>query len=145
MKAWIRWATSNSAIVPVILIRLSVGLIFLSEGIQKFLFSQSLAVGRFEKIGLPNPEFLGPFVGAFEIACGGLILLGLLTRLASIPLIIVMLTAICTTKVPILLNDGFWKMAHESRTDFAMFLSLIFLFIVGSGKYSLDQTIGKQK
>lgn len=76
-----------------------VGAVFLSEGLQKFLFSDSLGAGRFAKIGLPNPAFLGPFVGTFEVICGTLILLGLLTRLAAVPLIIIMLVAMATTKV----------------------------------------------
>jgi uncharacterized membrane protein YphA (DoxX/SURF4 family) len=120
------------------LIRLMVGAVFLSEGTQKFLFPVILGVGRFAKIGLPNPEFLGYFVGSFETVCGALVLLGLLTRLAAIPLIIIMLVAIATTKVPILLNEGFWKMAHETRTDWAMLLGSLFLLIVGAGHWSLD-------
>ena len=103
-----------------------VGVVFLSEGIQKFLFTGTLGAGRFEKIGLPSPEFLGSFVGSFEIVCGTLILLGLLTRLASIPLIIIMLVAIATTKLEILTQKGFWEMMHESRTDWAMLLGSIF-------------------
>lgn len=137
-------ATPSSSLIPVWIIRLSVGSIFLSEGIQKFLFSESVGAGRFAKIGLPMPEALGPFVGSVEIICGVLILAGFITRVATIPLIIVMITAICSTKIPILLNDGFWKMAHGSRTDFSMLLSLIFLIIVGSGHTSVDQTLGKK-
>lgn len=122
-----------------ILIRLMVGAVFLSEGIQKFLFADTRGSGRFEKIGLPAPEFLGPFVGTFEIACGALVLLGLFTRLASIPLIIIMLVAIATTKAEVLASDGFWEMMHGSRTDWAMLLGSIFLLIKGGGKWSLDQ------
>lgn len=85
-----------------ILLRMMVGAVFLSEGIQKFLFADELGAGRFAKIGLPNPDFLGPFVGTFEIVCGALVLLGLLTRLASIPLIAIMLVAIATTKAEVL-------------------------------------------
>ncbi len=128
-----------------ILIRLMVGAVFLSEGIQKFLFPATLGAGRFEKIRLPNPEFLGSFVGSFEIICGLLVLLGLLTRLASIPLIIIMLVAIATTKAEVLANDGFWKMMHGSRTDWAMLLGSIFLLIKGGGKWSLDLKIGETK
>jgi len=124
-----------------ILIRLMVGAVFLSEGIQKFLFADKLGAGRFTKIGLPNPEFLGPFVGSFEIVCGSLILIGLLTRLASIPLIIIMLVAIATTKSQILANEGFWAMMHGSRTDWAMLLGSIFLLIRGGGRWSADNTI----
>lgn len=124
-----------------ILIRFMVGAVFLSEGIQKFLFSEIRGAGRFEKIGLPSPEFLGAFVGAFEIICGLLIVVGLLTRLASIPLIVIMLVAILTTKGDVLMNQGFWEMMHGSRTDWAMLLGSIFLLIKGGGEWSLDKVI----
>lgn len=133
--------TDNSK--AIILIRLMVGVVFLSEGIQKFLFTGTLGAGRFEKIGLPSPEFLGSFVGSFEIVCGTLILLGLLTRLASIPLIIIMLVAIATTKLEILTQKGFWEMMHESRTDWAMLLGSIFLLIRGGGFWSVDKALTK--
>jgi uncharacterized membrane protein YphA (DoxX/SURF4 family) len=124
--------------------RVAVGCIFLSEGIQKFLFPADIGAGRFAKIGLPAPEFLAPFTGTFEIACGTLVLLGLLIRLAAIPLIIVMLVAISSTKVPILLDKGFWAMAHEARTDFAMLLGSLFLLIVGAGRFSMDARLNKK-
>jgi putative oxidoreductase len=127
----------------VILIRLIVGLIFLSEGIQKYLFPELLGTGRFEKIGFADPAFWAYFAGTFEIICGSFILLGLLTRLASIPLFIIMMTAFVTTKWPILMDKGFWVMAHEYRTDFAMTLLLVYLFNYGSGKWSLDSRIFK--
>ena len=128
-----------------IFIRLMVGAVFLSEGIQKFLFSDALGVGRFTKIGFPNPEFLGYFVGGFEIVCGALVLLGLLTRLAVVPLIVIMLVAIATTKVSILLNEGFWEMAHEARTDWSMLLGSLFLLVVGAGAYSVDIWLSNRK
>jgi putative oxidoreductase len=132
-------STDNAS--TTILIRLMVGAVFLSEGIQKFLFPDKLGSGRFEKIGLPNPEFLGPFVGMFEILCGSLVLIGLLTRLASIPLLIIMLVAIATTKAEVLANDGFWEMMHGSRTDSAMLLGSIFLLIKGGGRWSIDKNL----
>src|SRR5687767_432884 len=113
-----------------LLIRLMVGAVFLSEGIQKFLFPAELGAGRFARIGLPVPEFLATWVGFWEIAAGVLLLLGLLTRIAAIIMIIIMVVAIATTKLPMLANDGFWTMAHESRTDFAMLLGSIFLLLV---------------
>lgn len=122
-----------------------VGAVFLSEGIQKFLYPEIRGAGRFEKIGLPSPEFLGNFVGFFEILSGILILLGLLTRLAAIPLIIIMLVAITTTKTAVFENEGFWGMLHASRTDWAMLLGSVFLLIKGGGKYSLDLMIWKNK
>lgn len=124
-----------------ILIRLMIGVVFLSEGIQKFMFPDDRGAGRFEKIGLPSPDFLGAFVGTFESTCGALILLGLFTRLASIPLIIIMIVAITTTKIEILSTKGFWEMMHASRTDWAMLLGSIFLLIRGSGSFSIDRVI----
>jgi len=131
--------TDNSP--TTILIRLMVGAVFLSEGIQKFLFPDSLGAGRFAKIGLPSPEFLGSFVGGFEIGCGALVLLGLLTRLASIPLIVIMLVAIATTKAEVLANEGFWPLLHGSRTDWAMLLGSSFLLLKGGGYWSLDRQL----
>lgn len=133
--------TDNSK--TTILIRLMVGAVFLSEGIQKFLFADTLGAGRFEKIGLPFHDFLGPFVGTFEIVCGALVLLGLLARIASIPLIIIMLVAIATTKTEVLVEKGFWEMLHGSRTDWSMLLGSLFLFIKGSGDWSLDKKLMK--
>ncbi|MFA5972467.1 MAG: DoxX family protein [Lentimicrobiaceae bacterium] len=131
--------TDSSA--TTILIRMMVGTVFLSEGIQKFLFANALGVGRFTKIGFANPEFWANFTGFFEIVCGCLILLGFLTRLSSVPLLIIMIVAFITTKYPILIGKGFWAMAHDYRTDFAMTLGNIFLIIKGGGKWSLDKKL----
>lgn len=131
----------TSAPSATLLIRLAVGCVFLSEGIQKFLFPDQLGAGRFLKIGIPAAGVMAPFVGCVEIVCGALVLLGLLTRLAVLPLISVMLVAIGTTKIPILLKAGFWTMAHEARTDFSMLLGCLFLLIVGSGSSSFDALI----
>ena len=120
------------------LIRLMVGAVFLTEGLQKFLFADQLGAGRFAKIGLPLPQVLAPVVGSFETLCGALVIVGLFTRLASLPLLAVIGTAIVMTKVPMFAHDGFWKAAHESRVDFAMLLGLVFLLIVGAGGWSLD-------
>jgi uncharacterized membrane protein YphA (DoxX/SURF4 family) len=124
-----------------ILIRLIVGAVFLSEGIQKFLFPAIRGAGRFEKIGFPAPEFLGSFVGTFEILCGILVLLGLLTRLASIPLIIIMLVAFATTKSEVYLEKGFWELLHGSRTDWSMLLGSIYILLKGGGKWSIDSNL----
>jgi uncharacterized membrane protein YphA (DoxX/SURF4 family) len=133
------------------LVRLAVGGIFLSEGLQKFIYPAARGVGRFAAIGIPWPDITGPFVGVVEIVCGALVLAGLLTRIAAVPLIVDMLVAILTTKVPILLGHaywglslrelsgyGFWSAAHESRTDLAMLLGSVFLLLVGAGSISVD-------
>jgi putative oxidoreductase len=124
-----------------ILIRLMVGAVFLSEGIQKFLFPAEVGAERFAKIGFSSPESTAQFVACFEIACGSLVLLGLLTRLAVVPLITIMVVAIATTKIPILREQGFWKMAHEARTDWSMLLGSLFLLIVGAGPLACDASI----
>ncbi|HYQ56571.1 MAG TPA: DoxX family protein [Draconibacterium sp.] len=122
-----------------LLIRLMVGVVFFSEGLQKFIFPALRGAGRFESIGLPAPELLGYFVGSFEVLCGLLILLGFLIRYAAVPLIIIMIVAIGTTKIPILTDDGFWTMMHAARTDFSMLLGSIYLLIRGGGYWSLDR------
>ncbi len=148
----------TTAPAATILIRLAVGAVFLSEGIQKFLYPDDLGAGRFAKIGIPNFEVLGPMVGTFEIICGTLLLLGLLTRAAATPLIGIMLVAIVTTKLPILLGHdlgpfrvreldeyGFWSMAHEMRTDFAMLMGSAFLLIAGAGRWSVDAILARRR
>jgi len=138
----------------VILIRLAVGSIFLSEGIQKFLFPDARGVGRFERMGYESAELIAPFVAASEMIFGLLLLIGLGTRLAAIPIMLIMITAIVTTKIPILFGEdmwgfkvrelstyGFWSMAHEMRTDFSMLLGATFLLITGGGRWSLDRRL----
>ena len=138
------WAIKTDGPSAIWLIRLSVGTIFITEGIQKFLFAETLGAGRFEKIGIPMPHLLGPFVGTVEIIFGTLVAIGFATRLSALPLLVVIGTAILTTKIPMLLEKGFWVMAHESRTDYSMLLSLIFLIIVGSGSTSVDGYINRR-
>ncbi|MDB5117425.1 MAG: hypothetical protein JWQ79_2917 [Mucilaginibacter sp.] len=128
-----------------IIIRLMVGLVFLSEGIQKFLFPVADGAGRFAKIGIPQPQFFGPFVGATEMICSILLIIGLFARLAATPLMIVILTAIYTTKIPILMDKGFWAAAHDGRADFSMLMGLVFLLMCGAGKYSADSKLFNRK
>ena len=130
-------------LASIILIRLMVGVVFLSEGIQKFLFPVDRGAGRFQKIGIPYPDFFGPFVGSFEIMCALLILFGFVTRLAAFPLFIIMLVAIASTKIDILQQDGIWEMLHASRIDWSMLLGSIFLLIMGGGKWSVDYQLSR--
>jgi len=136
---------------PAALIRLLVGWVFLVEGILKYLWLGDLGVGRFASIGIPAPHFTAPFVGLVEIVCGALVIVGLFTRLAAIPLLIDISVAILSTKTPILLGHGYWRfsvpnlkhygllaMLHEARTDISMVLGLIFILIVGAGALSVD-------
>ena len=151
-----RWATGTTAPRATVLIRLLVGVVFASEGLQKFIYPDALGAGRFAKIGVPAPQLMGPFVGAVEIVGGLLIIAGLLTRLAAIPLIVDISVAIASTKVPILIrqgylgfappsgNLGFWAMLHEARTDFCMLLGSCFLLAVGAGACSIDARLQRR-
>jgi len=145
---------ASDAPPAVFLIRLLVGGVFLSEGLQKLLFPDALGAGRFAKIGIPAPQVMGPFVGSIETICGTLVLLGLCVRPAAIPLVITICVALISTKLPVLLGHpvwgfslpklasyGFWSMLHEARADLSMLLCLIFLLIVGAGRRSLDASL----
>jgi putative oxidoreductase len=141
-----------------LLVRLLVGAVFLSEGIQKFLFAEAQGAGRFAKICIPAPEITGPFVGSMEILCGALVIIGLLTDWLQLHFIIDISVAIISTKLPILLRHGFWgfslpkltkygfwSMAHEARTNFCMLLGSLFLLVVGAGrKWSLDAWLNRR-
>ncbi|MEX1213307.1 MAG: DoxX family protein [Balneolaceae bacterium] len=122
-----------------VLIRSMVGFIFFTEGLQKFLFPHIRGAGRFEEMGLPVPEFLSYFVASFEVLCGALILLGLLTRIAAVPIIFIMLSAIILTKLPILVEENFWVMVYISKIDMAMLIGSLFLLMEGGGRWSLDR------
>ncbi len=148
---------ASNAPAATVLVRFIVGVVFVSEGFQKFLFADEVGAGRFAKIPIANPDVVAPLVGVFEIVCGALVLFGLLTRVAAVPLIAIMLTALFTTKLPILLGHeflgfslrkvsyyGVWGFLHESRTDLAMLFSSIFLLIVGAGRYSLDAIVRRK-
>ncbi len=138
---WIHRIAFSTAPPATLLPRAVVGGVFLLEGILKFLNPAELGVGRFIKIGIPLPAFFAPFDGVFEIGCGILLILGLMTRLAAIPMIINMIVAITSTKIPFLMQQGFWKAAHEARLDFTMLLGCIFLLRVGAGPLSLDSLL----
>lgn len=136
--------------LPMILIRVIVGVVFLTEGILKFTRPGELGVGRFAHIGLPFPHVLAPFVGAVEIAAGGALILNLYAGDAALLLLIVILTAICTTKAPILLGRhlgvfappkldhyGVLSFIHEARTDLAMLFGLVAILLDSGMRISL--------
>ena len=141
-----------------IIIRIMVGAVFVSEGIQKFIYPAVRGAGRFDKIGFPEPEVFASIVGSFEVLCGLLVLLGFLTRIGAFFLLMIMTVAIVVTKIPIFYGEsfgpfnlrelstyGFWSMAHEMRTDWAMWLGSFFLIIKGSGKYAIDRMLESKR
>lgn len=125
-----------------VLLRLVVGgAVFVSEGVQKFLYPLELGSGRFEKIGIPFAHVMAPIVGATEVLCGLALLFGYRVRLVTVPLMLVMLGALISTKLPILLgNDvlgftvrelpryGVLAMLHEARTDLLSLVALLALW-----------------
>ena len=136
--------------LPMILIRVIVGVVFLTEGILKFVRPGELGAGRFAHIGLPWPHLLAPFVGAVEIAGGAALILGFFAGDAALLLLIVILTAIVTTKAPILLGHplgrfgppkldhyGFLSFIHEARTDLAMLFGLVAILLDSGMRISL--------
>ncbi len=144
MSALLRLACDGRGDAANALVRVLVGAVFLSEGIQKFLYPEALGVGRFAKIGIPIPHVSAPFVGVVEIVGGALLLGGLLTRIATVLLLVDISVAIATTKIPMLVSKGFWAAAHEARTDWSMFVGLVFLLVAGAGSRSLDARLGRR-
>ena len=138
--------------IPMILIRVVVGLVFLTEGILKLVRHEELGWGRFDAIGLPYPQTLAPLVGGTEIVAGAAVLLNIFAGDAAILLLAVIVTALVTTKLPILLGRplgpfalaklphyGWLSFLHEARLDFSMlFASLAIL--IDSG-----QRIGRRR
>jgi uncharacterized membrane protein YphA (DoxX/SURF4 family) len=129
--------------------RMMAGGVFLSEGILKFVYPNQ-GVGRFTKLGFPFPHVTATFVGGLEIVGGVLLILGLASRLASIPFIVEMIVAVLSTKIalylgtsplplpPALPKIGMWAVLHESRSEWAQLLTVMFLMLVGPGRWSLD-------
>jgi len=133
--------------LPMILVRVVVGLVFVTEGILKFVRPAELGSGRFAHIGLPLPYVLAPVVGAVEIAAGAAVILNLYAGDAALLLLVVILTALVTTKVPILLGRhvgpfqppkldhyGFLSFMHEARTDLCMLFGLVAILLDGGMK-----------
>lgn len=140
----------------IILIRIFAGLTFLGEGILKFLFA-SQGVTRFTLLGFPLPDVHANVIGGLEIVGGICLLLGLFTNLFAILFAGEMVVAMLTTKVslyfgtsplplpPVPPKIGFWAIVHEARDDYTLLLSMIFLLIVGPGKWALDAIFFKPK
>jgi putative oxidoreductase len=129
----------------ILIVRLGLGLVFVTEGIQKFLFPGDLGAGRFAHIGIPAPHVMAPFVGGLEIVGGLAIALGLLARVFAVPLLFSMLVAITSTKLLTFARNGFWKTAHEARTDLLMICGLLLIVAVGPGLRSLDRRIAARR
>lgn len=140
----------------IILIRIFAGLTFLGEGILKFIFP-SMGVMRFTLLGFPLPELTAYAIGVLEIVGGIALLLGLFNNLFALLFAGEMVVAFLSTKITMYLGtsplplpsvppqSGFWAVVHESRDDYTLFLSMIFLMILGPGKLALDALFQKKR
>jgi uncharacterized membrane protein YphA (DoxX/SURF4 family) len=128
--------------LPMILVRVVVGLVFLLEGFLKFLLPEELGAGLFAAIGLPFAHLLAPAVGVVEIIGGAFILLNFYAGDAALVLLAVSITALVTTKLPILLRHslgrfplaqlphyGWFSFFHEARVDLLMLVCTLAVVI----------------
>jgi uncharacterized membrane protein YphA (DoxX/SURF4 family) len=128
--------------LPMTLVRAIVGLVFVLEGVLKFLLPQELGVGRFAMIGLPFPHQLAPLVGGVEIGAGAAVLLNFYAGDAALPLLVVIVGALVSTKFPILMGRplgpfavaklnhyGLLSFLHEARVDLCMLFGLVAILI----------------
>jgi putative oxidoreductase len=124
---------------PPLLTRLSIGAIFVEAGWGK-LHNLEKVVAFFTELGIPAPQLQAPFVAGTEFICGALLLLGLVTRLASIPLIISMIVAIVTAKKGDInsVTDLF------NLSEYLFIVGLIWLIFYGAGCISVDNWLGKK-
>ncbi|HEX6251512.1 MAG TPA: DoxX family protein [Gemmatimonadaceae bacterium] len=147
----------TDAPAAVLLVRLAVGFTFMVAGSSK-LRDLSSTSGFFEGIGFPAPAELAAMVGTFELLGGMLVLLGLFTRIAVLPLIVIMIMAILSTKIPTLVggpfgpfaaprgpNTGLAAFLTASRLDFSMLMTTVFLLITGAGPTSVDAKLVQRR
>ncbi len=139
----------------IIFIRIFAGLVFLGEGILKFIFA-SQGVKRFTLLGFSFPDITSNVIGSIEIVGGICLLLGLLTNFWAFIFAIEMIVAFLSTKIALYLGtsplpnppvppiSGFWAVVHESRVDYSQFFAMLFLLFVGPGKWSLDSIFFKR-
>lgn len=128
-----------------LLMRLTVAFLACTEGALKYIDPARFGAGRFARLGLPRPDFLGPFVGGTELLCAALLLVGLWARPACVPLIVIKLVALARVKVPLMASQGFWFGAYEARVDVAMLLVATAVLFTGAGGWSLDSWLRQRR
>jgi putative oxidoreductase len=131
IAGWFSWAAPLA-------VRITVGVVFMGTGWTK-LHNLPLITKNFTALGIPAPEILTPFVSGVEFVGGLLLLLGLLTRFASVPLMIVMVVAIVSAKRGEI-DSLETFLGFEEVSYFVMFA---WLAIAGPGPVSLDHFILK--
>lgn len=119
--------------LPPTIARLTLGWVFLLSGWGK-LHHLPEVIEFFRSLGIPAPEIQAPFAAGVELVCGGLLLLGLFSRLASVPLVVVMVVAIATARREELTSMG----ALFGFIEFLYIVLLLYIAIEGPGALSLD-------
>ena len=122
--------------LPPSLARLTLGWVFLLSGWGK-LHGLPDVIDFFRSLGIPAPELQAPFASGVEFVCGGLLLLGLFARLASVPLIAVMVVAIATARAEELTSLG----ALFGFVEFLYIALLLWIGVAGPGPLSLDAVL----
>jgi putative oxidoreductase len=120
--------------------RIVIGWIFVQSGWGK-LHNLDHVVQFFRDLGIPAPELQAPFVAATEFTCGALVLAGLATRLAALPLIGVMAVALTTA-----LRDRIGELSDLfGLAEFLYVLLLATLVVLGAGPLSLDALLRRER
>jgi putative oxidoreductase len=119
-----------------LLARLAVGLLFISTGWGK-VHSLSKVTEFFESLHIPAPGFNAVLVGYSELIGGALLVLGLVTRLAAIPLIASMVIAILTAKLGDL-HNVFDLVGFD---EFTYLVVLVMIVLIGPGSVALDAVV----
>lgn len=124
---------------PEILSRLTIGFVFIESGWGKF-HDLSKVEAYFQSLGIPLAHLQAPFVSGVELIAGLLILLGLFTRISSLPLIVIMIVAIKTAHLEDL--TGFSSLL--SLTEFLYIILLSWLSVNGAQFLSADAIMKKR-
>ena len=139
LRRLVHRVSSSLQWLPPIVARLTIGWIFLQSGWGK-LNNLPKVVGFFTELGIPAPQFQAPLAATAEFVCGGLILIGLFTRVATLPLIITMTVAILTAKKGDIheLSDLF------GTAEYLYVVILLWLGAYGAGPISLDAVFARR-
>lgn len=131
-------ATQPLAQIPPLFARVTVGLVFVSTGWGK-LQHLDRTIAFFQSLGIPAPEYQAPFVAATELTCGLLLVLGVATRFAAVPLISTMVVAIATA----LWSELEGAIDLFGREEFLFIVVLVWIAIAGAGALSLDAVFAR--
>ena len=120
--------------------RFTIGVVFIESGWGK-LHNLEKVIGYFQSLGIPAAQYQAPFVATTELVAGALILIGLVTRLASIPLVVTMVIAILTAKR----EDIHGWTDVFGISEFLYIVLLLWLLFSGPGKFSVDEQVRKSR